>query len=50
MATVKSELQDGQLQFSVSDTGRGFASGEDGSDLFCVLYHQDAGQRHGVGH
>jgi K+-sensing histidine kinase KdpD len=48
--TVKSELPDGQLQFSVSDTGRGVAHGEDGSDRFCVLYHQAAGQRHGIGH
>jgi hypothetical protein len=30
--------------------GRGVANGEDGTDLFCVLYHQAAGQRHGVSH
>ena len=48
--TVKSQLQDGQLQFSVSDTGVGSAHGEDGTNLFCVLYHQAAGQRHGTGH
>ena len=30
--------------------GRGVANGEDGSDLFCVLYHQAAGQRHGISH
>ena len=48
--TVKSQLQDSQLQFSVSDTGVGLPTGEDGSDLFCVLYHQAARQRHGVGH
>jgi PAS domain S-box-containing protein len=48
--TVKSEVQDGQLQFSVSDTGVGLPIDEDGSDLFCVLYHQTAGQRHGIGH
>jgi PAS domain S-box-containing protein len=28
--------------------GRGVANGEDGSDLFCVLDHQDAGHRNGV--
>jgi hypothetical protein len=36
---VKSELQDGQLQFSDSDRGVGLPM-EDGSNLFCVLYHQ----------
>ena len=48
--TVKSELQDGQLQFSVSDTGVGLPTEKVRPDLFCVLYHQAAGQRHGIGH
>jgi signal transduction histidine kinase len=48
--TVKSELQDGQTPVFGQRQGRGVANGEDGSDLFCVLYHQAAGQRHVVGH
>jgi C4-dicarboxylate-specific signal transduction histidine kinase len=48
--TVKSQLQDGQLQFSVSDTGVGLPMEKMDQDLFCVLYHQAAGQWHGVGH
>jgi K+-sensing histidine kinase KdpD len=47
--TVKSELQNSQFQFSVSDTG-GVANGEDRSDLFCILYHQAPRQRHGIIH
>jgi light-regulated signal transduction histidine kinase (bacteriophytochrome) len=46
---VKSQRQEDQLQFSVSDTG-GVANGENGTDLFCVLYDQAAGQWHGLGH
>jgi len=47
--TVKSQLEDGQLQFSVSDTGVGLPM-EKMHQIFCVLYHQAAGQWHGVGH
>jgi signal transduction histidine kinase len=46
---VKSRRQEGQLQFSGSDTG-GVANGENGTDRFCVLYDQAAGQWHGLGH
>jgi signal transduction histidine kinase len=33
---VKSQRQEGQLQFSVKDTGAGLPTEENGTDLLCV--------------
>jgi len=48
--TVKSELQDGQLQFSVSDTGVGLPTEKMDQIFSAFFYHQALGQRHGIGH
>jgi len=48
--TVKSELQDGQLQFSVSDTGPGLPARSVDQIFSCVFHHQTSRQRDGIGH
>jgi signal transduction histidine kinase len=45
---VKPELQDGQLRFSVSDTGVGVGSGEDGSDFTAFFTTKPQGSGMGL--
>ena len=47
--TLKSQVQGSQMMFSVIDTGAGLQNEKHGSNLFCVLYHEATGQRHGAG-
>ena len=48
---MKSQLEhDGQLLFSVSDTGPGLPAENIDQDLFCLLHHQVERQWDGVGH
>jgi len=48
--TVKWHVQNGQLRFSISDTGGGAANKGGGSDFCCLLYHQSRRKADGIGH